>query len=75
MAKAPVKVAALTIPEIERKLKNFGTNTENKISTTNNTAAGAAMVEPGSQGLIFDSQGEEALIKDFHHPGCRLAGT
>lgn len=64
MAKAPVRVAALMIPEMERKLKNFGTNTENKTSTTNNTATGAAMVEPGSQGLIFDSQDAEVLIKD-----------
>jgi hypothetical protein len=75
MAKAPVSVAALTIPENERKLKNFGTNTENSISTTNNTAAGAAMVELGNQGLIFDSQGTEVLINDLTHPGCRLTGT
>lgn len=36
---------------------------ENNTNTTNNTATGATMVESGTQGLIFDSQGAEVLTK------------
>src|SRR3990172_9428837 len=65
MASAPVNVAALIIPENERKLKNLGTNREKSTNTTNNTATGATMVEFGRKCLTFASRGAEVLIKDF----------
>jgi hypothetical protein len=58
-------VAALIIPEIDRKLRNFGTNKDNKIKITIKTASGPARVDSENIRLIFNIKESGALI-DFH---------
>jgi hypothetical protein len=47
---------------MERKLKNLGTNIDNRIRITIRTAKGPVIVDSENKTLIFDAQESGALI-------------
>lgn len=53
------------IPDTDRKLRNLGTNKDNKIKIATKTANGPARVDSENTRLIFKIQESAALI-DFH---------